>query len=130
METGLSKVKIFTNNATEETHTIPISANITFSPVMQFNLLGETRNYSNPVMTNITLSSNLTMTVEPFPPFYQPLVDYIKNIIEPSANFILATIIPVATALFGLRVYFKKKHSSPRKKYKRNNIKKTSTDTS
>ena len=97
---------------------------------MQFSLGGITQNISNPVMTTIPLKSNITITVEPVPPFYQPLVDYIKNVIEPSANFILATIIPVATALFGLRVYFKKKHSSPRKKYKRNNIKKTSTDKS
>jgi hypothetical protein len=129
-ESSASNVKITTNNATEGTYTIPIYANITFPSDIQYTLNNVTERISNPINSIIPLNSNITITVKPVPPFYQPLVDYIKNVIEPSADFILATIIPIATALFGLRVYLKKKHSTIRKKRQRNNLKQSASDES
>ena len=120
-ENGISKVKITTNKTELGTHTIPIIANITFPSEIQFTMNNITKKISNPVGSFIPLNSNFTMTVESVPPLYQPALDFSKNVIEPFAGLITATIIPIATAIAGLIVYLKKKQSSSIEKSKNRN---------
>jgi hypothetical protein len=103
-EKGISKVKIKTNGASIGTHTIFLSAEASFPQDIELNVLGEKRNYSNPVSSTIPLTSILTITVDPF---YQPFIDFINNL-EGSLTLI-ATAVTIISGILGLNIWNKKK---------------------
>jgi hypothetical protein len=102
---------ISTQNAPIGTHTLPIFASATFPQNTTVNLLGEKRIFSNPTESIIPISSNLTITVEYPPPWYQSILDVLNILSNPLTG--IATAISIISTILGLN-YWKKKRSNRR----------------
>lgn len=101
----ISKVKITTTDANLGTQTVRIFANVTFPQSTELNLTGIKRIYSNPVGYSIPLESNLTLTVEQPPPWYQGPLDAFSNLSNPLT--IIATAVTIISGILGLNFWKK-----------------------
>jgi hypothetical protein len=106
-EKGFSKIKIETENASLGTYTLPFNANITFPQNVSINLLNETVKSSNPISESIPISSNLTITVESPPEWYQGPLDALNNLSNPLTA--IATAVTIISTILGLNILKRRK---------------------
>jgi hypothetical protein len=113
----ISKVKITTKNASIGTQTIRLLAQATFPESVEVNLTGVEKTYTNPVGYTIPISSNLTITVETPPPWYQPSLDVLNNMVMPLTA--IATAVTIISGITGFN--FWKKRSRKRRQRQTSN---------